>query len=458
MNGEELPREPRAAVRVVRPGGSAGRAGGVPQAPPMPVAPPTSLPPWFDRATSGSGPGNGTGHGSGHGTGDGTGPGAEHGSGQDSGHSGHDSGHGNEPEVGPGADLTPEQREVRDLLHRAVGELAPMPGALEQIRRAVPRRRQRRRRVLGSVVATVFLCSLGTIALHSAGMSINSADGPQSSQQYGDAASNGPSHGAHVSAGASLAPAGPGRVLPGVGSSFAGGDSTNGHNSATVLPGASGVLQPNPSLSRPAAGSSVSAGASGGSAHGSTGPVAECVRGQLGNGADTVGSPDAAGVVYGTFQVSNVSGSTCRVSTPGAVAVLAVSGTDKSWISVAQHTAGDPAGGLPAPAAKPAPVVLAPGDSYLVEFAWVPASGTGTPSCTASSASGSSASAAPGSDDTTQGSVSAGADTGAPSGAGSTPTVTLGHTPGAGGTAAASAVIGNACAGTVYRTSPLPAR
>ncbi|MFC1430992.1 hypothetical protein ACEZDB_10035 [Streptacidiphilus sp. N1-3] len=473
MSGEDLsrePREPRAAVRVVRPGGNAGRHGSVPQAPPMPMAPPTSLPPWLDRATrepeaeggAGTGSGSGTrsdaasGSGSGHGSGSGAGGwpgsgGAGFGAGSGGG-SGAESG----AALGPEAELTPEQRELRDLLHRAVGELTPMPGALEQLRRAVPRRRRQRRRIVGTVAATVALCSLGTLALHSAGVSISTTDGPQSSQHYGDTANN-TTHGPHATGSPTLVPVGPGRMLPGVGSSFAGGTSAAGHNSASVLPGASGVLQPAPSLTRPAvpgSGSSAASGGSAGSVGGSSAPVAECTRAQLGNGADTVGSPDAAGVVYGTFQVSNVSSTACKVSTPGDVSVLAVSGTDRSWISVAPHTAGDPAGGLPQPEATPSPVQLAPGASYLVEFAWVPATGTGAPSCTDSSAPGSTDSPAPGTDGSTQ---TSGGDTTAPTQGSATPTITLAHTPGAGGAAAASAVITNACAGTVYRTAQLSA-
>jgi hypothetical protein len=467
MSGKDLSPEPRAAVRVVRPGGgAAGTRGTAPQTPPMPMAPPTSLPPWLDpvtaatpdrttsdratsdRATSDRAGGNGAG-----------------GYGSD----GSDRSVGGNPVVGgpgdlhsadPEAGLTPEQREIRDLLHRAVGGLAPMPGALEQLRRAVPRRRRRRQQIVVSVAATVALFSLGTLALHSAGMSVDSADGPQSSRSIGTPAGNGPDgSGVRATGGPALASAGHGQVLPGVGSSF--GSGSVGHGGSSSVPGASGSLHPGASL--PGTGLGVpgrpgSPGYSSGLPSSSTVPVAECDRSQLGDGADSVGTPDAAGVVYGTFQVSNVSGRTCKVSEPGAVSVLAVSGTDKSWVSVAQHTAGDPAGGLPQPAPAPSPVLLAPGASYLVEFAWVPNTGTGAPDCDVSLAPGGSDSPAPdgGTDDSTSG-TGGSADGASPSADGSAPTVTLGHTPGAGGSTAASAVITDACAGTVYRTDPLPA-
>ena len=445
MSSKDLSPEPRAAVRVVRPGGSASGRGTAPQPPPMPMTPPTSLPPWLDASAAdldvdGYGTDGYRAGGAARPVGT-TGP---------AGTAGTAAPGGIGPED-PDAGLTPEQREIRDLLHRAVDDLAPAPDALDQLRRAVPRRRQRRRRVVGSVVATVALCSLGTIALHAAGVSVDSADGPQSSSPYGGTSSDAPSRtGADVTASPTLVPLGPGQVLPGVGSSF--GPDVAGHGSATLGPGASG--RPDPSLTRPVGGASPPRG-NGGSSGGAAAPAAECSRSQLGDGADTVGSPDAAGVVYGTFQVTNVSAKTCKVSTPGAVSVLAVSGTDKSWVSVTRHTAGDPAGGLPQPSATPSPVLLAPGGSYLVEFAWVPATGAGAPSCTDSSAPGSSAT--PAAQDGTAG-VAAGADddTGSPGTGSASPSVTLGHTPGAGGSTAASAVIANACAGTVYRTDPLP--
>ncbi|MFC1417818.1 hypothetical protein [Streptacidiphilus cavernicola] len=441
MSGNDLSPEPRAAVRVVRPGGNASGRGAAPQAPPpMPMAPPTSLPPWLGSAGSGGASGGSEAPGA-------AAPG-------DPGF-----GTGIRPESGtrpedPEAELTSEQREIRDLLHRSVADLAPMPGALEHLRRAVPRRRQRRRRAVGSVVATVALCSLGTLALHSAGVSIDSAAGPQGSP-YGDSSSAAPNRpGVDLTASPTQVPIGPGQLLPGVGSSFGAGAAGQGGGDSAG-PESSG--HPDPSLTRPpgaAPGGGFTVGGSAGTSGGASAPVAECVRGQLGDGADTVGTPDAAGVVYGTFQVTNISTTSCKVSTPGAVSVLAVSGTDKSWVSVTQHTVGDPAGGLPQPAATPYPVLLAPGGSYLVEFAWVPTTGAGAPSCAASSAPGSPSPAA---QDASTGSDTGTGDTGTPApGGGTSPSITLGHTPGAGGSTAASAVIANACAGTVYRTDPLP--
>jgi hypothetical protein len=149
-------------------------------------------------------------------------------------------------------------------------------------------------------------------------------------------------------------------------------------------------------------------------------------------------------VSYGTFQVGNVSGTPCLISLPGAVAVTGVTGTDPSRITVTPHSVGDPAGGLPAPASLPSPVRLEPGQSYLVEFAWVPASGAAAANCSGSSTTGTGDSSTP---------VST--DSATPTATAVPPTVTLGHTPAAGGAVAASVVLDNACTGTVYRTAPI---
>lgn len=460
--------EPRAAVRVVRPGSGASGPGA---APPMPVAPPNSLPPWLD-AQSGpvgsaenptfadsaqAGPGSGGPAQAGPGSAGSGSAGSRarsgslltHGATRPGRGDGHSSAHDAD------LDLTLEQREVRELLHRAVGGLTPRPDALEQLRRAVPRRRQRRRQLAGSAAATVVLCSLGFFALHSAGMSVSSADGPQAGQSYPDGPNGTRPHGGQVSGGPVIAPGGPNPgPPPGVGSSF-GGRYGPGHNSASAQPGASGPLQPLPTLTRlpGTSGGAASAGHPSG-LPGSPAAAPECARSQLGNGSDTVGAPDAAGVVYGTFQVANVSSSSCTVSLPGVVSVLAVEGTDRSLITVSPHTAGDPAGGLPNPAATPVPVLLAPGRSYLVEFAWVPATGANAPSCASSSST--LTSAAPSSPTGDSAPAPGSPNDATPGTASVPPSVVLGHVPGSGGSVAATAVIGNACAGTVYRTDPLP--
>lgn len=435
--GAQAGAEPRARIRVVRPGG--GSAG----APPMPVAPPTALPPWLDPATA-AGPYPA-----------GAFPAGPRGDAFD-----------------PDPYLAPDEREIRELLHRAVDELQPAPGALEQLRRAVPQRRQRRRRMYGSAALTAALCLIGGLALHSAAGSVLSASGPQTSQGYGDAANNhSASGGAGISSSPSYAPLlpypslGSGGVLGGAGT--AGNGSTNAVSPVPGSPG-SGRLQPSghspgqgggtsaayttPSPGSPIVPTTSAVAASSVANSASTVPAAaECVQSQLGSGSATVGAADSAGVVYGTFLVTNVSARTCVVSKPGTVVVLSVNGTDPSRITITQHTAGDPAGGLPTPADTPAPVVLAPDKSYAVGFAWVPTTGAGAPSCVTASASASATAAGSGGTSAALSTQSQANDPGSTTGQ---PSVILGHTPGAGGSAV-SAVVPNACAGTVYRTAPL---
>ena len=349
--------EPRARVRVVRPGG--GSAG----APPMPVAPPNALPPWLDPATAAgpaaagptmSGPMAGgpttpgptaagpTTAGATTPTGPGTttGPGAA----------------GADPDgdaFDPDLHLAPEERELRELLHRAVGELKPAPGALDLLRRAVPQRRQHRRRVYGSAALTAALCLIGGLALHAADGSVLSASGPGTAQSYGDAAQNhSASGGAGISSSPSYSPLlpnpslGSGGNLGGVGTP--GGGSTNAVSPVPGSPG-SGRLQPSgqssgqgngtaPPYTTPSPGApivpipSTAVDTSSRSTTGSFTPTAaECVQSQLGAGTATVAAADSSGIVYGTFLVTNVSAKTCVVSQQGTVAVLSVNGTDASW-------------------------------------------------------------------------------------------------------------------------------
>jgi hypothetical protein len=403
----QRPRGGRAHVRVVRPGGG-NEAPPVPPIPPMPMTPPSVLPPWLAPPT----------------------PSAA---------------------ADPvDADLGPEERRLRELLHSKVGGIQPAAGALESLRHAVPARQARRRRTYGGVVTAIALGVLGGAALHAVADSVDLAQGPQASQGIQNASTSSPAAGGGASAsGSPIVP-----YLPGPGSGTT--EEQSGYpqgGSQTTAPSGSrtGSSAPYTQLSP-------------GSGSGSGAPQsAECSRGQLGDGSATVGLAVADGTVYGSFQVVNVSQSTCQVSETGTVAVAAVSGTNAAWISIAQHTASDPATLLPSPQPTPSPVVLAPGQSYVVDFAWVPASGAGAPSCTSSSpSSGASVTPTAGSADT--GGTASGETVTTPISAppsatpsSTQPTVTLVHIPGSGGAAAASVLLPDACAGTVYRTVPLAA-
>ncbi|MFC1442992.1 hypothetical protein ABUW04_32580 [Streptacidiphilus sp. N1-10] len=432
----------------------------------MPVAPPTALPPWLDPATaagpaatgpaagqSASGPAAAGSSATGPGRAGSAGTGLRSGASRDA--------------LDPDPHLAPDEREVRELLHRAVGGLQPAPGALEQLRRAVPRRRQRRRRMYGSAALTAAVCLIGGLALHSAVGSVLSVSGPETAQSYGNTAND---HTASGGAGISSSPSYSSLLPPSLGSGGSLGGGTSGigsTNAVSPVPGSpgSGQLQPSGhasgnrgSVTAPSPGaptlppSPTLTGASSLAASASAAATPECLQSQLGSGSATVGAADSSGIVYGTFLVTNVSAKTCVVSQPGTVAVLSVSGTDPSWITVTQHTATDPAGGLPAPDPTPAPVLLAPGKSYAVGFAWVPTTGAGAPSCATASPSASASTAGTTSGDTAA--LGTGSQSNDPTGTTGQPSVVLGHTPGVGGSAV-SVVVPNACAGTVYRTAQL---
>jgi hypothetical protein len=178
-----------------------------------------------------------------------------------------------------------------------------------------------------------------------------------------------------------------------------------------------------------------------------------CTAEQLGNAVPAAGSPDSAGVVYGSFSISNVSGTACSVAGAGSVGAGAQGATDQSKVTAARHTAGDGAAGLPDPSAEATSLVLQPGGSYVVKFAWVPSAacppvgGSGgpspdpTPSEGTSGNGGTSTDAGVSSqlfraDGTVDGSVAVTytADAGSPS---------------------TSTVVSNACSGTVYWTGLL---
>ena len=394
----------------------------------MPVAPPSVLPPWLAAGNTGGTSTEGEGAG-----GDSTAPTV-----------GRSSQAAAEQAE---AELSPAEAELRELLQRSVSGLQPAAGSLETLRRAVPLRRVRRRRYSG-VAGALVLGVLGGLVLHSLAGAGGLAQGSQSGPGYQNAAtsSTAGSGSATPSANAVLPypppPPGAGGAWP-TGSAAAAGAPSGGASGSrdnSVAPWMTGTAAPG----------SGSGGAS----------AAECTRAQLGGGASTVGTAGADGTTYGSFQVANVSQTTCQVSLPGTVTVLSVSGTSASRIAVVPHSATDPATLLPAPAATRSPVLLTPGQAYAVDFAWVPATGTDAPSCADSSAPPTpTATATSGGGATDVASDPAGDDQGASSASSppptGQPTVTLVHTPGAGGPPAASAVLPGACAGTVYDTPPL---
>ncbi|MFQ6146594.1 hypothetical protein ACLMNJ_26560 [Streptomyces seoulensis] len=339
-----------------------------------------------------------------------------------------------------------DELELRRMLHRAVEDVEPRDGTLDRLRRAVPARRARKRQAVVGVAAAALFLGTAVPALlhvsHTTGSDADPAIAGQASQAQGGT--------------------GPGKNKAGASSTAGGADGR------TQDPGADGRKN-DPTHDRSTApGAGATAGTADPSASAGTGaPV--CTATQLGSATGAAGAPDSAGVVYGTFHVTNVSDGSCTVGGSGAVTALAKGTADATKIQVVQHTAGDPATGLPDPATEAPGLVLAPGGAYEVKFAWVPSqtcpggggSGGGT-------GSGGTETGAPSPDPSpTQGEgATDGTSTGPDSGAApqlaagnageDTGGVVVSHTP-EGGSTTAAATVPDACAGTVYRTGVLPA-
>ncbi|MEV7216784.1 hypothetical protein AB0O31_27285 [Kitasatospora cineracea] len=341
----------------------------------------------------------------------------------------------------PGPDDALTEDRLRERLHRAVATVEPGPGALPRLRAAVPRRRAVRRRALG-----------GAVVLAAAIAALPVVDATQPFSLSGDSTG--------------------GQAAPGPGSSPAKTPGTHpGHpHTAAALPtagptGTGPETLPNPSADPDPAVPPAAAPA--------------CARTDLGRADVQQAAADPAdGKVYGWFRLTNTGPHPCRVPGPGALAL----GSGAGGVRLLAHTAGDPAGSLPDPAALPADVRLDAGGSYLVRFAWVPAgcaTASGTPTGPAGpppatpAASGAALPAGTGADPAAAAGPTPG-PTRAAVGADPSPTAdptggataapppaaafTLGYTPDP--AAAAGPPIGTTlpagCGGTVYWTGPEP--
>ncbi|MEY9870641.1 hypothetical protein ABH931_000095 [Streptacidiphilus sp. MAP12-33] len=458
-------------LRVVRPGSGTGSDAAA--TPPLPVEPPLTPPLWLDAA--GRRPATPTL------------PDAQRPPGTPGVPSGRAASDGAIPTQASRSTPSPSPRHepcdedpvgaaLRASLLQAVDGVRPAPDSLAQLRRAVPQRRALKRRAYGGVAVAASLALLGLTALHSLGPSTatSAATGPMGSLLPGTHASTG----RHGHGGPSTDVSTPG--LPSMGDSA--------WPSRGRRPGGA-VLVPLPS------GGVTTVAASLAYVPAPTGALTECSRGQLGRGAAGLAAPDASGIVYGSFAVSNISGTSCKISSAGAIDVLAPVGTNVTRFTVTAHTIGDPAVSLPAPDPAHPALALAPGQTYVVDFAFVPgacpsnsgAGPTDTASAAAPATAGDVSAGATGSGSSsaggTAGAAGAGTD-GSAGGAGSTPpsspgtpggatgtgaggtgspsaspapSVQLAAVPAAGGAAAASTTLQGACAGTIYRTDPLAA-
>jgi hypothetical protein len=323
---------------------------------------------------------------------------------------------------------------LRNLLHHAVSEIEPRDGTLAHLRRAVPARRARKRQaVVGMAAAALFIGTAIPALVHvsnSTGSDANPSVVGHGSATHG---SEGQSKGQTGGSGSSGGTSG-GSKDTGKGSDKGKGD--KGKGSSAGVPGGTEAT--------PTAASATL-----------------CTSAQL-SGAASVGSPDSGGAVYGSFRVSNVSGSSCTVAGAGGVSVSPQGAADAARITVANHVSGDAATGLPDPSLSLSQVVLEPGAAYEVRFAWVPSEPCPT-------TSGGTTDGGTGGTDPTPDPTPTAEDPGATVDGGSSMStqlvredgvadgsVVISHTA-EGGVGTYSTGVGNACAGTVYRTGLLTA-
>jgi hypothetical protein len=311
--------------------------------------------------------------------------------------------------------LSPDELALRRLLRDAVSDIQPGQDALDHLRRAVPARRAHRRQLLAGTAAACLLALVAVpAALHAANISGSANAGAanaSNAQDTGGGDANDPAAG-----GSSPSPS-PGQTRSGADPTGTGDSPPQSHH------GAPGTANPTLAADTPL-----------------------CTTADLGNASGYAAAADASGRVSGWFQVTNVSEGSCTVDGGGSVNPTAQGSADAARISVLDHTAND---GTTLPDTPSGALVLKAGQSYRVDFTWVPAPGGDTSGCQPASSPTPTAT----STDSPSGDASAPPAGGSGSGQGS-PGVLLSHTPAAGGPVV-TATIGGACAGTIYRTGAL---
>ncbi|MFJ9027500.1 hypothetical protein ACIRQP_03075 [Streptomyces sp. NPDC102274] len=335
--------------------------------------------------------------------------------------------------------LNEDELALRRMLHGAVGDLRPSDGALDHLRKAVPTRRARKRQAVVGMAAAALLFGTAVPAFVHVANSIDVTDDRAVSTGHGEQTHGGTDADKGTTGGKKDTDGPSDKVSadedePDKQEKPDGGVASNkpdGGKDGSVDPGA-----PYETASSPACG-----------------PSQLLVVGQT-------GAPDAGGTVYGSFRVSNVSGAGCSVSGRGTVDVLATGAADQSKITVAQHTAGDPAAALPDPSQEAEALVLPPNGAYEVKFAWVPSE-----TCPTTGASPDPSPSEDGSGGTT-GDPGTGPGTGTDGSNTETQlttdggtmdgTVAVTHTAESGAPSGQTS-ISNACAGTIYRTGVLKA-
>ncbi|KOV60315.1 hypothetical protein ADK64_31570 [Streptomyces sp. MMG1121] len=328
---------------------------------------------------------------------------------------------------------------MRRMLHSAVDDVEPRAGTLEQLRRAVPARRARKRQaVVGMAAAALFFGTAIPALVHvsaSGGSDPDTAMAGQSSQAQGGSGQGkdkGDGTGGRKDTGGPSAT--PGRPTD------AGGEKGKRGGGVT---GSTGGVNPTATLA--------------------SGSAPLCSPAQLGSATGSAEVPDSAGVVYGTFRVTNTSTAACTVSGAGTVTPTAQGAADPAKITTARHAAGDAATALPDPSLEISGLVLQPGAAYEEKFAFVPSQACPTTGGSTTTGGSDTGGASPDPTPSQDASAAGGSDTGSASGT-TTQLVTeegtadgsvvVTHTA-AGGSPSTSATVPQECAGTVYYTGVL---
>ncbi|UNZ21820.1 hypothetical protein HC362_14590 [Streptomyces sp. 891-h] len=343
------------------------------------------------------------------------------------------------------SELSSEEEVLRGLLHNSVRGIEPpadsLDRTLDHLRRAVPARRAHRRQALVGGVAAALVAVVGVPALFYGGVPGVGGDDHPLSAASTHGQTRGPDAGSGGNGGKDEGEHNGGKEK---------GKDKGGKGGSDARPSPSGgpgdSVDPNQSLSASA-------------------PT--CGSEQLGGGSAQSGVPDSNGTVYGSFRVANVSGDACTVQGEGVVGA-SVEGGGSGQVVVVDHTPGDPAPGLGDPAAARDELVLRPGQSYVVKFAFVPSGSCSSPTPQGGRYEGdTSGSTGAGPDDGSGdagGSDGSGGGTGTPGESdggsgdpgGGDPQVVVSHTP-EGGAPAADTRVPVACgSGTVYRTGVIP--
>ncbi|MGW5971816.1 hypothetical protein [Streptomyces sp. NPDC055186] len=332
-----------------------------------------------------------------------------------------------------------DELDVRSLLHRSVGEMEPREGTLEYLQRAVPARRARKRQIfVGAAAAALFLGTAVPALVH-----VSNVTGSDANPfAIGHASETEGSTGEDTKAG--------GETTAGGASDRIEGADKNGKGEKGKEKGAGpGSSTGEPEKAAPS--SSATAG------------VAACTAAQLGPASASSVAPDSTGAVYGSFRVGNVSAVSCTVGGPGTVSVTPLGAADPAKVGSVRHVAGDAAAGLPDPSLESAPLVLKPGETYDVKFAWVPSETCPTDGGTGGETGGGTEEPTPDpSPSQEEPATNSGTSTGGSTGTAAQllradgpveGSVTVTYTAPTGGTA--TVTVANACAGTVYWTGLL---